>query len=319
VTGARVKGLTATSIEWCMDLITGRRGFSWNFVDGCEPASTGCDFCYAEGIARRFAGSPAFPHGFALTLREDRLDGPLHRAQPARIFVNSMSDLGLSDIPVDLLVRAWAVMARCPHHTFLLLTKRPTVLRTRLSKPGFAAAVRALVAAAEPGLPVVWPLPNVQVGVSVEDQHQAWRIWELLRIPAALHWVSAEPLIGPVDPTRIARRDGTFVDALAGEVRTAGGELVGACPAAVRWVVAGGESGAARGIRPMRAEWAVQLREQCAQAGASFFFKQLGTRLAAELGVKGKGSDWDALPAEFRHRAYPTVPASPVSSRGGQS
>lgn len=303
-----------------MDAVTGRRGFSWNFVDGCEHASPGCDFCYAEGIARRFAGSPAFPHGFSLTVREDRLEGPLRRVTPARIFVNSMSDLGLSDIPVELLIRAFAVMARCPQHTFLILTKRPTVLRTRLRKPQFVAAVRSLVAAVAPGLAVPWPLPNVQVGVSVEDQHHAWRVLELLQIPAALHWVSAEPLIAPLDLTRIvAARSDTVVNALAGEIHTAAGELVGACPSAVRWVVVGGESGAARGIRPMAAHWVRELRDQCVAADTAFFFKQTGTRLATELGLPRKGSSWDDLPGEFRHRAYPDMPVLPALSRGGPS
>ncbi|GGM22408.1 DUF5131 family protein [Dactylosporangium sucinum] len=218
-----------------------------------------------------------------------------------------------------MLVRAFAVMARCPQHTFLILTKRPTVLRTRLSKPQFVAAVRGLVAAAAPELTVPWPLPNVQLGVSVEDQHHAWRVLELLRIPAAVHWVSAEPLIGPLDLTRIVGGRRSVVDGLAGEIHTAGGDLLGACPAAVRWVVVGGESGAARGIRPMAADWVRHLRAQCTAAGTAFFFKQTGTRLAAELGLPRKGSAWSDLPAEFRHRAYPDVPALPALSRGGPS
>lgn len=277
VSPVRPKGLTRTSIEWCRDPVTGNRGFSWNFVDGCEHASPGCDYCYAEGIATRFAGSVAFPHGFALSLREDRLDGPLLRRTPARIFANSMSDLGLSDIPVDLLVRSFAVMARCPQHTFLILTKRPTVLRTRLGTAQFVAAVRALVNAQDPARDVVWPLPNVHVGVSVEDQAHAWRVLELFRIPAALHWVSAEPLIGRLDLRNITspRRD-IVVDALAGDIKTPDGEVTGACPAALRWVVVGGESGTAAGIRPMHPAWEAQLRADCTAVGVAYFMKQWG-------------------------------------------
>lgn len=273
----RPKGLTRTSIEWCRDQVTGAAGFSWNFVDGCMYASEGCRFCYAEAIATRFAGSPAFPHGFALTLREDRLPGPLHRRTPARIFVNSMSDLGLSEIPVELLVRAFAVMALCPRHTFLILTKRPTVLRSRLSSPAFADAVAAQVAAADRHPSLAWPLPNVHVGVSVEDQAHAWRVLELLRIPAAVHWVSAEPLIGGVRLRAVPARDGTVVDCLAGDVLSADGEqVVGAAPARVRWVVVGGESGSAAGIRPMHPAWEEQIRTDCSAAGAAYFFKQWG-------------------------------------------
>lgn len=276
MTALRPKGLTRSSIEWLVDPVTGRPGFSWNFVDGCVHASDGCDFCYAETIAHRFAGSPAFPHGFALTLREDRLDAPLRRREPARIFVNSMSDLGLSDIPVDLLVRAFAVMARCPRHTFLILTKRPTVLRSRMSKPEFVSEVRARVAEVEPGRDVVWPLPNVHVGVSVENQAHAWRVLDLLRLPAALRWVSAEPLIGLLDLRNITTRAGTVVDALAGDIKDASGDVVGACESALRWVVAGGESGSERGIRPMHPAWEQQIRQDCDAVGVPYFFKQWG-------------------------------------------
>lgn len=93
--GARPPRLTPTDIERCRDLVTGKRGYSWNFVDGCEPASTGCDNCYAKDIATRFAGGPAFPNGFAFTAHPEKLTAPLYHHRPARIFVNSMSDLSV--------------------------------------------------------------------------------------------------------------------------------------------------------------------------------------------------------------------------------
>lgn len=275
--GPRPPRLTPTDIEWCRDLITGRRGYSWNFVDGCEPVSTGCDNCYAMDIATRFAGGPAFPNGFAFTAHPEKLTAPLYHRRPARIFVNSMSDLGLPDIDVDMLARAFAVMALAHWHTFLIASKRPGVLASRLSKPEFVARVRAHVAAVDPDREVAWPLPNVHIGVSVEDQAHAWRVLELLRIPAAVHWVSAEPLVGPLHLRRITRRDGLLLDALAGVVTSADGtEVIEVLPAAVRWVVVGGESGSRGRVRPMHPAWVEQILADCAAAGTAAFFKQWG-------------------------------------------
>ncbi|MEV4212646.1 DUF5131 family protein [Micromonospora sp. NPDC049662] len=293
--GARPPKLTVTDIEWCRDLVTGRRGYSWNFVDGCEWASPGCDNCYAKDIATRFAGGPVFPNGFDLTLHVERLAAPLYQRRGARIFVNSMSDVGLSGIPVDLLARAFAVMALAHWHTFLIASKRPGVLRSRLSRPDFVAAVRAHVAAVDPDHAVQWPLPNVHVGVSVEDQAHAWRVLELLHVPAAVHWVSAEPLIGPLNLRAVRRRrDNLLVDCLAGEVRDpTGAEVVAALPAALRWVVIGGESGHRRGVRPMHPAWVDTILADCAALDVAAFFKQWGVHGLTPAGTGAADSARD--------------------------
>jgi protein gp37 len=225
-----------TGIEW-----TDR---TWNPVTGCTKVSPGCEHCYAERIARRFTGSPAFPDGFAVTLHPERLGAPLRWRGSCRVFVNSMSDLFHPQVPSEFIARVFAVMAATPWHTYQVLTKRPARMRALLTQP----------APVSEG--VGWPLPNVHLGVSAEDQKRAQlRIPVLLRTPAVLRFLSAEPLLGPlVLHRRWLARDGS-----------SGG---------IGWVIVGGESGP--GARPMRPEWARSLRDQCQAAGVAFFFKQWG-------------------------------------------
>jgi protein gp37 len=262
--------VNATKIEW-----TDR---TWNPVTGCTKVSPGCDHCYAEGIARRFAGSKAFPHGFDVTLHSERLGAPMRWRKPARVFVNSMSDLFHDDIPDRFIADVFAVMAITQQHTYQVLTKRHGRMRSLLSSPEFfqlvadAVRVRGEVYSREL---VGWPLPNVWMGVSAEAHDQAsLRIPALLQTPAAVRFVSAEPLLAPVDLTALNARNGAVIDCLNGDVKSRTGEIYAACPARLDWVIVGGESGP--GARPMHPEWARHLRDQCAASDVPFFMKQRG-------------------------------------------
>ncbi|ARF83254.1 DUF5131 family protein [Kitasatospora aureofaciens] len=268
---------TGTRIEWTEA--------TWNPATGCDRVSAGCDNCYALTLARRLKamGSPKYQAdgnpatsgpGFAVTVHPDALDEPLRWRRPRRVFVNSMGDLFHPRVPDEFIAKVFAVMARTPQHTYQVLTKRHDRLRALLSRAAFRET-------AAPG--TAWPLPNVWVGVSVEDQHWAEiRVPALLATPAAVRFVSCEPLLGPVDLTRIPYQgDRDYVlDALDGrygerEPRTlfsAGLAGLGQ----IDWVIAGGESGP--GARPMHPAWARSLRDQCTNTRrpVPFFFKQWG-------------------------------------------
>jgi protein gp37 len=184
-----------SSIEWT--------DATWNPVTGCTKVSPGCDHCYAETFAERFRGVEGhhFERGFDLMLRPERLGQPLRWRRPRRVFVDSMSDLLDGRIPDDYVARVFGVMAAARWHTFQVLTKRHGRLRSLLSSESFRERV-FLSNNADQGdiLGDGWPLPNVWLGVSVEDQHWAdIRIPALLDTPAAVRWISAEPLLGPVD------------------------------------------------------------------------------------------------------------------------
>jgi protein gp37 len=240
-----------TSIEWTDQ--------TWNPVTGCDKVSPGCDHCYAEGIAHRFAGTPQFPNGFGVTLRPERLDEPLHWRKPRRVFVNSMSDLFHADIPDEFIARVFATMARAPQHTFQILTKRPGRMRSLLADdPQKLLEATADEATADAIYGAHWPLPNVWLGVSAEDQKWAnVRIPVLLDTPAAVRFVSAEPLLGPIDMRMWLEDDPTrFV------------------VPPLDWVIVGGESGP--GARPVHPDWVFSLRDQCVDADVPFLFKQWG-------------------------------------------
>lgn len=203
---------------------------TWNPVSGCTRVSPGCDHCYARRMAERFRGVPghAFECGFSVRCRPDRLRLPSGWRRPRRIFVDSMGDLFHSSVPTDYIGQVFAVMRDCPWHTFQVLTKR---------------SGRALSLATR--LP--WPA-NVWMGVSVEDAARLVRLEHLRAIPAAVRFVSFEPLLGFVAP-----------------------DLSG-----LHWVIAGGETGP--GARACRLRWVRQLRDQCAAARIPFFFKGSGGR-----------------------------------------
>lgn len=292
---------------------------TWNPIRGCSRVSEGCRNCYAEGMAARFSKPGQWGHGLATYVtrpdgkREARWTGtmvqapeatltaPLRWKAPRRIFVNSTSDLFHEDVPDAWIDRVFAVMALCPQHTFQVLTKRPERMRAyfaagpwlrwlELMKPLWHGRLASEVA--ENGA-----LPNVWLGTSVEDQASAdARIPHLLETPAAIRFISAEPLLGPVDLTRLGIDSDSEMHALtpipwAEEVANWGDDpetiegwldwyglsevpTSGNMHPTLDWVIVGGESGA--GARPMHPDWARDLRDQCASADVPFFFKQWG-------------------------------------------
>jgi protein gp37 len=277
-----------TKIEWTRG-DDGSPGATWNPLVGCTKVSPGCDNCYAEAVVNRWhkAGASAFPGSFdTVEIRNDRfLTQPLRWTRPRRVFVNSLSDLFHQAVPVEFIAQVFAVMALSKRHTFQLLTKRHARMRAVLTSSDFREALaerttdligstpsslrrRLQVGPVGPGAWSVtssldtgnlwappWPLPNVWLGVSVEDQHWAdIRIPALLETPAAVRWLSAEPLLGPIDLTR--------------------GLLAALLRQGPAWVVVGGESGS--NARPMHPGWARDLQQQCHQAGVPFLFKQWG-------------------------------------------
>jgi protein gp37 len=259
-----------TNIEWA--------DATWNPVVGCTKVSPGCDNCYAETFVNRFAGkNSGFPNRFdVVTMRGDRtmllpLSGKW-QARPLKIFVNSLSDLFHDDVPAWFIARVLAVMAATPQHTYQLLTKRHGRMRSLLNSDAFRSLVAVQMAALQellrqqraprPALVPqlsVWPLPNLWLLVSVEDQKRAeLRIPALQATDAAVRGVSFEPLLGPIDAQDR-------------------GLLTG-----IDWAIVGGESGP--GARPMHPDWARSLRDQCTAAGVAFLFKQWGAwRWAAEV------------------------------------
>ncbi|AKF14422.1 hypothetical protein SEA_PHAYONCE_62 [Mycobacterium phage Phayonce] len=259
-----------TKIEWTRS-DDGSPGATWNPVTGCTKVSTGCDNCYAEKIANRFAGTKAYPNGFEVTSRPERLDQPLRWKRPRRIFVNSMADLFHDQVPDDYIARVFAVMALSDRHTFQVLTKRHGRMRALLRDGEFQQLVYEAWGTLDTpkGQPTMedwpwpgWPLPNVWLGVSTENQQWAdIRIPALLDTPAAVRFSSAEPLLGPIE------MDSYLVDLPEDEDGAP-------YPGHLDWVIVGGESGP--GARPMHPDWARSLRDQCQAAGVPFLFKQRG-------------------------------------------
>ena len=204
---------------------------TWNPVSGCSKVSAGCKNCYAERISRRWWGSREFTD---VQLHPERLDWPLQWRKPRRIFVNSMSDLFHPKVTDEFIGKVIEVMRLAKHHTFQVLTKRPDRMRAMMKS-----------------------FPNVWAGVSIEDQATAdERIPLLLNTEASVRFISAEPLLGPVD-LLLAAADS--FSSMAG----------------IHWVIAGGESGPE--ARPMHPDWVRDIRDQCLTAGVPFFFKQYGS------------------------------------------
>ncbi len=249
---------------------------TWNPVTGCTEVSLGCDHCYARTFAERWRGTPGhyFENGFDVQLRPDKLTLPLSWRKPKRVFVNSMSDLFHDQVPDEYIAKVFATMALAPQHTFQLLTKRHGRMRSLLSSERFEAAVFDACGGEFEGY-FELPLPNVWLGVSTEDQKRAdLRIPALLDTPAAVRFISAEPLLGPINLTHMDIDRGDFyqINALTGRNTDMGRP----CPdvAQLDWVIVGGESGP--GARPMHPDWARSLRDQCTDAGIPFLFKQWG-------------------------------------------
>lgn len=261
----------STRIEWTNQ--------TWNPTTGCDRVSDGCDNCYALIMAARLKamGSAKYQTdgnaetsgpGFGVATHVDTLRDPLGWLKPRRVFVNSMSDLFHDRIPVEFIASVWAIMAATPQHTYQILTKRHARMRSVLRSPEFAYATFRHMAKLSTGpaslAPLRGALPNVWLGVSIENQDTAERrIPALLDTPAQVRFLSCEPLLGPVDLTNLGTRHGPPINVL--RPHRAG---------AVSWVIAGGESG--KKARPSHPAWFRSLRDQCRRAGVPWFFKQWG-------------------------------------------
>lgn len=277
---------------------------TWNPVTGCTKVSQGCKHCYAERDWHRLQHLPRFA-GRAFTdvvCHPERLDQPLRWAKPRRIFVNSMSDLFHEDVPDEFIDQVFAVMALAKQHEFQVLTKRPQRMLDYCKTLGRHHEIDRVSIAAkrisnktgffwrmcDEG----WCLPDVWLGVSVEDQATAnERIPILLQTPAAVRWISAEPLLGPID---LLRAGATEMDSV-GCLTPGGGESF--ARGLIDWVIVGGESGPK--ARPMHPDWVRSLRDQCAAAVVPFLLKQLS-------GDHGKPiKDISAFPVDLQIREYP--------------
>ncbi len=236
---------------------------TWNPVTGCTKITRGCDHCYAERFAERWRGLKGHPYeqGFDLRQWPSRLDQPSRWRKPRRIFVNSMSDLFHKGVDRRFIDKVFYTMETVDRHVYQILTKRSSLMRNYLRRRYANGTV--------PG--------HIWCGVSIEDRASSARIRHLQMTPAAVRFLSIEPLLGPV-----------------GNIDLAG----------ISWVIVGGESGPQ--ARPMRPEWVRDIREQCAQAGVPFFFKQWGGRTPKAGGRQIEGVEYNDMPAhpiEERDRA----------------
>jgi protein gp37 len=243
---------------------------TWNPVRGCSKVSPGCANCYAERMAARFCGPGEPYHGTIadgrwtgkVRLEEDALTAPMRWRKPRRIFVCSMSDLFHPEVPDSYIGKIFGVMAEAHQHTFQVLTKRAQrMLEWSKSVAHYPKGDRSK--SPVPG----WP-PNVWLGVTAEDQKRVdERIPLLLQTPAAVRFVSCEPLLGPVDLAKAGAVWSDMNDKIIPGCRSIGTKEI-------NWVIVGGESGP--GARPMHPDWARGLRDQCQAAGVPFLFKQWG-------------------------------------------
>ena len=280
--------MSKSKIEWT-DAV-------WNPVTGCTKVSQGCAHCYAERMSKRLAGRCGYPKDepFRVTLHPDKLTEPLKWKKPRKIFVNSMSDLFHEDVPDKFIDEVFAVMADAGQHTFMILTKRPDRMMKYLSpdNPRYTAAkVFRLTkdAAGKFDCDLHWPLINVWIGVSVENQAAAdERIPLLLQTPAAVKFISAEPLLGSVDITKFfPQKYPNSYKILSHFYGPNGFDSTGSqaeqtMSSGLSWVICGGESGP--GARPMHPDWVRSLRDQCQAAGTKFFFKSWGDWIVPEDG-----------------------------------
>lgn len=239
-----------SGIEWT--------GSTWNPTTGCDRTSPGCDNCYALILAKRLKsmGQPKYQQdgdprtsgpGFGLALHPSVLALPKRWYTPRTIFVNSMSDLFHPKVPIEYIRKVFGVIAETPQHTYQVLTKRSKRL--------------AQIADC-----LEWP-SNLWMGVSIEDARYSFRIDQLRTIPAAVRFLSCEPLLGPLDELNLEE---------------------------IHWVIVGGESGGS--ARPMDPQWVRSIRDQCLDANVAFFFKQWGGRTPKICGRELDGSLHDEMP-----------------------
>jgi len=290
-----------SNIEWTEQ--------TWNPTTGCDRISPGCDNCYALTMAKRLKGMGSAKYqtdgdprtsgpGFGITTHADTLTEPLRWKKPRKVFVNSMSDLFHARVPRDFLAQVFAVMAATPQHTYQILTKRPERAARILTDlctcgtghpPGehFRSSMEWAATSHSPtyvpGLQhgiyhrTVWPLPNVWIGTSIENADYNRRADALRKTPAAVRFISAEPLLGPLNGINL-----TGID----------------------WLILGGESGA--GARPLEPQWIADLLAAARCSGTAPFVKQLGSVWARDNNASdskgGKPDDW---PTDLRVRKYP--------------
>lgn len=234
-----------TKIEWS--------DATWNPVTGCTKITAGCINCYAARFAERFRGVQGHPFetGFDITLRPNRLDQPMRWRRPRTIFVNSMSDLFHKEVPTAFVDQVFDTMEEADWHRFQVLTKRSSLMRDYLRRRYQDR-----------------PAPeHMWFGVSVEDATARSRIDHLRQAPAAVRFLSIEPLIGAAGPL----------------------DLTG-----IHWVIVGGESGP--GARPMAEEWAIEVRDECERQNVPFFFKQWGGFRPKSGGRSLGGREWSEMP-----------------------
>lgn len=313
-----------TGIEWT--------DATWNPVVGCSVVSPGCEHCYAARMDHRLRGiageewkpwtSPNAAYN--VRLHPERLAAPLTWRKPRRVFVNSMSDLFHEQVPDEFIDRVFAVMALTPQHTYQVLTKRPERMRAYLTADDRESQIFCHALAMGPERCALragfMPLLNVWLGVSCEDQRRAdERIPLLLQTPAAVRFISAEPLLGAVDlvemvlderlrekhPNDPIIRFNAFTGLMSGMDEYIFGRV------GLDWVIVGGESGP--GARPCDEGWVFDIVQQCRAAGVAAFVKQLGTNSGWSLGgVWGathrkdrKGGNPSEWPEDLRLREFP--------------
>lgn len=224
---------------------------TWNPVTGCTKISAGCAHCYAERMAKRLhaMGQPNYRNGFEVTCHPDVLGMPLKWKKSQMIFVNSMSDLFHKGVPIRFIEEIFFTMNQARWHTFQILTKRADRLLQISSR-------------------LKWT-PNIWMGVTVENDQHMDRIDRLREVPAAVRFLSLEPLLGPLSGLNLSNID---------------------------WVIVGGESGP--GARSMDPSWVLDLRDQCLDAGVAFFFKQWGGVQKKKAGRLLEKRTWDQMPRE---------------------
>lgn len=279
--------MSKTSITWVRNA-DGSQGKRWDIVTGCTKVSTECKHCFAEREWARFSKTPGTRyHGRKFSdvqTHPEDLTLPMKVRKPTTYFVAPRGDLFHKSVPFDFIDKALAVMALSERHTFLILTKRAERMHEYFATRPVTEMV-GIEAEAISGLDRYhnnaprwpWPLQNVWLGVTAGDQNTAnERIPLLLQIPAALRYVSVEPMVGPVALTRIRVSDDHYIDALNGYQEQGHPNDIWPLDKTLDWVIVGGESGFAEGIRPMHPQWVTDLRDQCIAAGVPFMFKQWG-------------------------------------------
>lgn len=288
------------SIQWTDE--------TWNPITGCSKVSAGCKNCYAEKMALRLQkmGQPNYRDGFAVRTHEHMLAKPLNWKRPRRIFVNSMSDLFHEDVPFDFIERVFSVMAAAQQHQFQVLTKRPERMLEFFRDPSLEDGIcylgqhwtiwdgRGQDLSKYPRMPKDlekrqpwpgWPLPNVWLGTSIEDVRSIHRLSPLSQTPAAVRFISFEPLLEDVVSQELA-------DAMVGHH--------------LHWAIIGGESGPEARLCDPR--WVSNLVEFLTGHGTAVFVKQLGAVWAKQAGAKdAKGGNPDEWPEHLRVREFPEV------------